>query len=274
MNKKYRKFVLVMVTLSLLLGLGGAGLKYGVFQGIMASKEERTNTQCTTTQRVFDEAKVLNAQQEKDLQALIAKKEKITGADMVLLTIREPSLDDYTEIRDFAQKYYEENQFGWDKPNGDGIIYVDNWATGYCWMCTTGKAKEKLDDRTVKYIIDRTNETVNSTPYKAYKTMMEETAAEMQNLHLFHFHVKTWWLLAGALVLTAVFAGVNLMKNKGEVTTNQYTYVPKRGMKVNRKQDIFLRSHVTRTRIERNHDAGGGGEIGGSDGHGGAGGRH
>ena len=100
MNKTYRKFVLVTALLSLLLGLGGVELKYGVFQGMMASKEERSNTQCATTQRVFDEAKVLNAQQEKDLQGLIEKKERITGADIVLLTIREPSINDYTAIRD------------------------------------------------------------------------------------------------------------------------------------------------------------------------------
>ncbi len=274
MNKTYRKFVLVTALLSLLLGLGGVGLKYGVFQGMMASKEERSNTQCATTQRVFDEAKVLNAQQEKDLQGLIEKKERITGADIVLLTIREPSINDYTAIRDYAQRYYEENHFGWDRPNGDGIIYVDNWATGYCFMCTTGKAREKLKDTAVKAIIDRTNETVNSTPYKAYKAMVEETAAEMQNLHLFHFHVKARWLFLGAFVLTAVFVEMNLMKNKGEVTTNLYTYVPESGMKIRKKQDIFLHSHVTRTKIEKNHDAGGGGDIGGSDGHGGAGGQH
>ena len=69
---------------------------------------------------------MLADEEEEELSALIEEKEKMIGADIVLLTIREPEIDDYYTIRDYAQNWYETNQFGWDKPNGDGIIYVDN----------------------------------------------------------------------------------------------------------------------------------------------------
>ena len=65
--------------------------------------------------------------QKKDLEALIAEKEQLIGCDIVILTINEPGLDSYDEIRDYAQTYYEDNKFGWNKANGDGIIYVDDW---------------------------------------------------------------------------------------------------------------------------------------------------
>ena len=277
MNKTYRNIIVGVLVAGLILGGLGLFLKYGVFQGMMTSKQARTNTQCLTQERIFDEANVLTDAQEESLFELLSEKEQMTGMDIVLLTIREPDINDYYEIRDYAQSYYEENKFGWDQPNGDGVIYVDNWATGYCWLCTTGKASEKLDDGTIQFIINRTNETINEDPYGAYRTMIDTVSSEMQNLNLFHFRIGNFWLLLIALIVAAVFAACNLIGNKGKVTTSRSTYVPDGGVKINRHQDIFLRSHVTRTKIETDHDSGGnggGGSIGGTGGPGGGGGRH
>lgn len=276
MNKTYRNAALAILIAGLVLGGLGLFFKYGVFQGMMASKESRTNTQCLTEKRIFDEANVLTDAQEEKLFHLLSEKEEIIGADIVLLTIREPDIDDYYSIRDYAQNYYEENKFGWNQPNGDGMIYVDNWATGYCWLCTTGKVTKKLDNDTIQFIINQTNETVNEDPYGAYGTMIETAALEMQNLNLFHFRIGNIWLLLIALVAAAIFAACNLMGNKGKMTTGRSTYVPEGGVKINQRQDIFLRSHVTRRKIESDHDSGGqgGGSIGGTGGHGGGGGRH
>ncbi len=278
MNKTYRNVALGIFIAGLALGGLGLLLKYGVFQGMMASKEARTNTQCLTEERIFDEANVLTDVQEEYLFQLLSEKEEMIGADIVLLIIREPDIDDYYSIRDYAQSYYEENKFGWDQPNGDGMIYVDNWATGYCWLCTTGKVSEKLDDDTIQFIIKRVNETVNEDPYGAYETMIETASSEMQNFNLFHFRIGNIWLLLIALVVAGIFAACNLIGNKGKATTDRSTYVPEGGVKINQRQDIFLRSHVTRRKIETNHDSGrhggGGGSIGGTGGHGGGGGRH
>lgn len=277
MNKTYRNIVLAILIAGLVLGGLSLFLKYGVFQGLMASKEERSNTQCLIEDRVFDEANVLTDAQEEDLSARIAQKEKMIGADIVILTIREPDLDDYSSIRDYAQTYYEKNKFGWNQANGDGMVYVDNWATGYCWLCTTGRPAEKLSDHTIQFIISQTNETVNENPYGAYVTMIETATAEMQNLNWFHFRIGNIWLMLVAFVVAVIFAACNLMGNKGKVTTVKSTYVPPNGVKINQKQDLFLRSHVTRTKIEKNHGSDGGGasgSIGGTGGHGGGGGRH
>lgn len=275
MNKTYKKIAIILLCAGLVLGGAGLMLKYAVFQGAMASKEERANTECATEERVFDEADVLSGEEEASLRELIAKKEKIIGADIVLLTIREPSVNDFDAVRDYAQTFYEDNGFGWNQPNGDGVIFVDNWATGYCWMCTTGAVKETLDDSVAKYIVDRTTETVNRDAAGAYKTMVRLTVEEMQNLHIFHFHVKPYWLALAAMFITICFVVINWVKNKGEVTTDKSTYVPDGGIVVHRKEDRYLRSYVTRRKIERDHDSGGGGRsMGGTGGHGGAGGRH
>lgn len=278
MKNTYQKIIAGIFILGVILGAAALLFQFGIFQGVMASKTTRTNDQCATEERVFDEANKLTGEQEEKLRSLIAKKEEVIGADIILLTINEPDINDYYKMRDYAQNYYEENQFGWDKAGGNGIIYVDNWATGYCWLCTTGNAADKLDDDTISYIIDKTNKTVNQNPYKAYKTMIQTVTLEMKNFNLFQFEIPTLFLAFAALVVMVIVLVCNLMTNKGTVTTNSSTYVPDGGVKIIRKNDIFLHSHVSRRKIEKadiNSGGGsGGGHIGGSGGHGGGGGRH
>ena len=72
------------------------------------------------------------------------------------------------------------NKFGWNKANGDGIIYVDDWATGYTWMCTTGLAKTRLDDTDTEQIVDSANEIVNDNPYEAYTSIVNNAATMIQ----------------------------------------------------------------------------------------------
>ena len=51
---------------------------------------QRTNTECVTDERVFDNAGVLSDREEEKLRRLIAKREKQTGCDIVLVTLNEP----------------------------------------------------------------------------------------------------------------------------------------------------------------------------------------
>ena len=55
---------------------------------------QRTNTECVTDERVFDNAGVLSDKEEEKLRRLIAKREKQTGCDIVLVTLNEP-LEEY-----------------------------------------------------------------------------------------------------------------------------------------------------------------------------------
>ena len=65
MNKTYRNIIVGVLVAGLILGGLGLFLKYGVFQGMMTSKQARTNTQCLTQERIFDEANVLTDAQEE-----------------------------------------------------------------------------------------------------------------------------------------------------------------------------------------------------------------
>lgn len=143
MAKTYRGILIFVVILGIVMGL--AGKKFDGY--VYTNTEPRSNTECTLTQRVFDDADVLTDEEEAKLEKLIAEKEKLIGGDIVLMTTNDASLNTMEKLRDYAQNYYKENKIGWDKPIGSGAIYVDDWETGHTWLATRGTVKDKLSKR-------------------------------------------------------------------------------------------------------------------------------
>ena len=171
---------------------------HGVISG--AANHQRTNTECTTDERVFDYGDVLTDEEEDSLRSLIAKREKQTGCDIVLITLKE-SLKDYAReiepyvvydefVRIYAEEFYEEHNFGYDKPNGDGVLLVDNWFREddgriYTWFSTTGKVKEIYDAAEINHILDNVYRYVEHDPYRAYKTYVNDFYHDMMGTRLF-----------------------------------------------------------------------------------------
>lgn len=266
MAKIWRRILIGIVILGAVIGIAGKLLAAGEY----TNTEPRKNTECVVTKRVLDEADKLTDEQEKKLEDLIAEKEQLIGCDIIILTINDDSLNDYNKIRDYAQAYYEDNKFGWNKANGNGLLYVDNWATGYTWMCTTGLAQTRLDDTDAEQIVDSTTEIVNDNPYEAYTSLVNNAATIIHTGRATYLHMNPLIILFAAAIIGAIFVGIQLLGHGGKDTVVKSTYA-KGGVQMNEKKDIFLRSHVTRTKRESKSSSG---KVGGTGGHGGAGGKH
>jgi len=182
MAKTYRGILIFVVILGIVMGL--AGKKFDGY--VYTNTEPRSNTECTLTQRVFDDADVLTDEEEAKLEKLIAEKEKLIGGDIVLMTTNDASLNTMEKLRDYAQNYYKENKIGWDKPIGSGAIYVDDWETKHTWLATRGTVKDKLSKDNTDYIVDETNDIVNKDPYKAYTRLINLLAVLSQRFNLRH----------------------------------------------------------------------------------------
>lgn len=259
---------------------------YAGHWGIAKSVDyQRTNTQCATTERVFDRAGVLTDKEEEKLRSLIAKREKQTGCDIVLVTLNEPlreyaaaiepgvSSEEY--VRVFAEHSWEEQGFGYDKPDGDGVILVDNWSREddgriHTWFCTTGRAYDAYYTEDVDHLLDRVYRYVEKNPYRAYKTYINDFYHDMLGFRLFHLNPPGFlpWLIG--LIAAVIFACLNWQSKEGKKTTTASTYVAGRAPAFRVSEDRFLRKTVTHRKIESN--TGGGGHGGGS--HGGGGGHH
>ena len=188
MREYFRYFKWIYIILAVL-GIIVALLNVGHWGIARVANYQRTNKECTTEQRVFDHGDVLTEKQEKKLEELIAKREKQTGCDIVLITLNE-SLKEYARgiepgvrysefVRVYAEQFWEENGFGYDRPDGDGVVLVDNWfreddGSIYTWLCTTGKAKEAYSAAQIDHILDNVYRYVEKDPYRAYKTYIND----------------------------------------------------------------------------------------------------
>lgn len=250
-----------------------------------AAHYERTNTECATTQRVFDYADVLTSEQEQELAELIAKREKQTNCDIILITLEE-SLKEYARaiepsvsydefVRVYAEQFYEENKFGYNKPNGDGVLLIDNWFREddgkiYTWFCTTGIVKDRYSSADIDHILDEVYRYVETDPYKAYTTYVNEFYNDMVGVRILGADMPSGLPIVLGFVAAAIFVAVNWKAKSGRKTTTAVTYLNGQRADFVNRQDIFIRKTVTKRRIETSSSSGGGHSGGHSGGGGGS----
>lgn len=282
---RYFKWLyIIFAVLLLLFGFLTAG------HSILASAADykRTNTECTTTERVFDYGDVLTDKEEEKLRQLIAKREKQTGCDIVLVTLKE-SLKDYAReidpsvtydkfVKIYAEEFYEEHNFGYNKSNGDGVILVDNWFREddgriYTWFCTTGKVKSAYSAEDIDHILDNVYRYVERNPYRAYKTYVNDFYHDMIGINMIHMNVPgivPWFI---GIITAGIFVLINWKSKRGAKTTTASTYVDGKEPQFRVREDRFLRKSVVHHKIESSSGGGshGGGHSGGGGSHGGGG---
>lgn len=262
----------------------------------LAEPSVRSNTECTTTERVFDYADVLTDEEEYKLRKLIAEKEQETACDIVIVTLNESLVDYAAQYKDkigsvptskcvmvYADNFYDEHKFGFNKPYGDGTLLLDNWYREkdghvYSWMCTTGKAEDTYSSEMIDTILDNSLEYVDSDPYGAYSRFVEDFAFDMSDFGgTMGNLISPVFILLASIVVTGIFLLANLSFRKGKKTVNEMTYVAGGRPNMRRKEDTFLHKTITQRRIETSSGSGGsggGGHHTSSGGHSHGGGGH
>ncbi|MBD5550778.1 MAG: TPM domain-containing protein [Lachnospiraceae bacterium] len=256
----------------------------------------RENTECTTEERVFDLADVLSDKEEEKLRKLIARREAQTGCDIVLVTLNE-SLREYAYERQeyvaedkyvmiYADDFYDEHMFGYDKPQGNGVLFLDNlhreddgWA--YSWLCTTGKAEGKYSSSMIDHLLEKSYRWSKLSPYLGYKAYINQFYHDMNGFGFVSINFSVPIILIVSLVTAVGFVLCNLGSEAGKKTTTANTYVKNGKVKINHREDRFIRKSVAQHRIQNSssgggHGGGGGGHHVSSGGvsHGGGGHRH
>ena len=282
----FRWLFLCIAVLALVL----IGIEGGHASRAKARYYERTNEACRTDQRVFDYADVLSTEEEKELEELIAKRERQVQCDIVLVTLeeslkeyareKEPSVSYDQFVRVYAEAFYEENGFGYNQPNGDGVLLVDNWYLEddgriYTWLCTTGIVKDAYSDEDVDHILDRVYRDIEKDPYRAYQTYINDFYDDMLGSRMFHADVPRALPLIIGIIAAVIFIPLNWKSRSGSNTTTAKTYVSGGKEQFVNKQDLFIRKSVVKRHIETSsgNSSGGGSSSGGGGGgsHGGGG---
>lgn len=243
---------------------------------------KRNNTKAPA-ERVYDFADVLTDSEEKQLASYIAQKEKSGTIDIVIVTLNEPmGISDYEweyNMMNYADDFYDEKAFGWNKPNGDGICLVDNWyedengSQKGSWLSTSGKMEETISWEEEDDVFDAMYAYIDTNPYKAYCAAVDELAYygkygydPQSGLSFYCF------ALIAPIIVALIYAAVNLTQSQAKDTTVPGTYVENGQMTIRSKSDQFIRKSVSSYRVSSSSGGGGGG--GGGHRGGGSGGSH
>lgn len=251
----------------------------------------RGNTQALTEERVFDVGDKLTPEEENRLQEKIRIAEDLCGTDIILVTL-DQSLEEYARSYEdvigyvepyqytmvYADNFYDDGKFGYNKPHGDGLILVDNWyreADGgvYTWVSTSGKAMEQLSTDDIEYMLDMCLEYVEDDPAYAYEYFVDLVVDYLDPNQNLGEDLGIFSVLVG-LIAGFIFFVANRGGKKGKNTVETRTYVKNGRANVREQQDIFITKTVQRRKIETQTSSGGGGGHISAGGHSHGGGGH
>ena len=215
-------------------------------------------------ERVYDKADVLTDAQEEKLRQLIAETEAKTACDIVLVAINQQvesaSSGWETTMRNLADDFYDENNYGYNKVHGDGVLLLDNWYEGQAgsWLSTCGKVYEAFGTYEINRILDAVYYKVEADPYEAYSTYVRMIGQEMGE----EIEFPTGFLVIPVIVML-VFVAMKLRSPLGKETVAVNEYVVGGRPVVRDRRDQLVNKIVTRRHIPRNNGGGGGGRSGG-----------
>ena len=215
------------------------------------------------TERVYDYAEVLSESEENTLRKLIAEIENKIAADIVLVTMNtemEGVNASYgssweANMRNTADDFYDQNDFGYDAPRGDGVLILDNWYAGQAgsWLSTSGKLVDKFGYYETDRVLDEIYYEIEygKGAYSAYKNAIEE----ISNITLGNVKIvdrSTYFLIAFVVstIVAFIYIFSKLNQKEGEKTIVAGTYVEGSPV-INVQQDQFIRRVVTRRKIPR-----------------------
>lgn len=267
--KKYINFIKIMLIAIAVLGV----IRIGIMFAGNSNTAPRANTECTTEERVFDYADKLSDTQEQELRKLIAEKEKLIQADIVLVTLQEGLSE--SELMTYSDDMQDEMKFGYNAPYENCVILVDDWTSKYMWLHTGGNVLQRYDTNLINYVLDETCRYVSGDPYKGYQTYVNSVYKTMRGSGLFRVYIPNVAILLAALLITLVFLFINLFRMGAKKTTVAATYMKNHKFEVLASTDMFLTKHVTQRRIESSSGGGGGSHTsGGGHSYGGGGRSH
>lgn len=241
--------------------------------------------------KVYDYANLLTDEEEQVLFSQIKEFVEKYNLDVALVTINENPYgvsDDYSRI--YAQDFYYYNRFG-KNASHDGFIILIDMSNRYVYIATKGNAMLVFDDDRIDNIIDYADNYLrNGNYFEAYKRMLDkalgyakEGVAKSNEYYCIDSTGEPYkckekpkkvnWgasLIIG-LLGSLIPAFIHTRKYRGvKLATNANTYL--KDTNIDTKNDQFLTTFTSRTKI--NHDSGGSshGGFGGSSTHHGSGG--
>ena len=234
----------------------------------------------TTTERVFDNAKLFSATEAEALRNAITDFQTATGMDFVVLTSSASHGD--ASQQDIADAFYEKGDFGLDSDKSGVLYYIDMYDRQE-YISTTGAMIDYLTDERIELALDASNPNLRKGLYAAGAQAMLSKVTSFIKAGIpegqYRYDVVTGQMLTarhkvltgtemlvgGGLCLLVGFIFIGGVKSRYKLkgSTYHYDYAVNADVDMKESHDDYLRTSVTRQRKAPPPSSGGGGFGGG-----------
>jgi len=249
--------------------------------------------------KVFDDGNLLTEDEENKLQELCIKTAKETELDIVVVTTADLG---YKSAMAYADDFYDQGKYGYEFEYGSGILFLiydyPNSTDGEVYISTAGLGILYIDDYDVEDILDAgwDDFAYEYDYYECFEKMIKKSTdivKDYEHLKYTDEVLDDWYAgeyddyevfiadydevgkepnLFGSIVMNAgvalVAAGISVLvmngSYKNKMTVTGGTYFRDNSFKMHSNYDNFIRTDVSRVRIESSSSGGGGGRSGGS----------
>lgn len=227
-------------------------------------------------QRVFDEADILSEEEEIRLEQLCKSYADETQTDFVILTT-ENAENKTSEA--YADDFYDQGGFGYDKPQGTGVLFLIDMDNREICISTCGDAIYYMTDERINEVLEEVYKNVSAGDYGAgCKTFLQRTAAFLKSDPYARPTLKERMIaslkrspvyLAIAAFVAFIYGSALKRSRAYRKTTDYTTYQDRGNFHLVQREDFFLRETTTTRRIvtDSGRGGGGGGHSGGSSTH-------
>lgn len=225
---------------------------------------------------IYDEAGLLSGDQVSRLQQLAQEYGAARETDFIIVTSR--NLDNI-DVMVMTQNFYDQQAPGYDKPHGNAAILMLDMNNREVYLAGFYKAETYLDSGRLDKIRGKITPYLSSGDYElafqefiltAHKYMGYRPGVNPDNI-LFN----GWFQLIVSLGIGGIIVGMMAYNSGGKVTVHRRTYEDSSTSGVLAHKDQYLRTTVTKTKIQTNNGGsggrgGGGGITGGGHSHSGS----
>lgn len=251
------------------------------------NKFEVLNTRCVDAkQKIYDFSDILTDEEEKHFKELSLEFFNETGFELVILTDSFYNLDD-DDNGDYAQNFYDYNDFGLDNKYYSGIVILRNTYPGYprYGVYSFGEAQFYYYDEpgtrlsnaldliyddmvggNYKHAFDTLIEDLTDMYHDGKEDGMEDYILDSNYMLVYTPSFAPPIIGAGvvSLIVTLIFIGVNKKKHKLIVKERfAHEYLDRSSISFTRRSDILYDSRTTSYTVSSSSGGYSGGRSGG-----------
>ncbi|WP_438434929.1 TPM domain-containing protein [Gorillibacterium sp. sgz500922] len=215
-------------------------------------------------QLVYDEAGLLSGEEVNEINELANRLGAKRNTDILIVTSANAENRDVVKL---TEDFYDTNAPGYDKRFGNTVMLVMDMRNRDVYVAGFGKGETYVDDNRATRIREKITPDLTAGNYaEAFRTYVKTSYKYLgirPGVNPDNPLFSLWVQLIASLAIGGIVVGVMAYRSGGRVTVSGRTYENSGESGVLDHQDRYIRTTVTRTKIQRNNGGGGGSGGGG-----------